>query len=237
MENLELQTQVINLGKLFVKELGLEPGVDTFSRWMAHYIAEKITKAENSSGEKKEIAEKECFDAILKLWTHRWSLPSRRRPLEDFAPLLNLLQKINPDRDERYFYPEIPVDDRTELDTLDNETTSNLNWIVVAEEIDKTARIWLEFALQQAATNAKSDAINDWLNNAASLLNSEDTEIIRMLIFDDSSVSLENYNQDELQKKQKAAKIKRRIEQLEKFGILNGILLKGYQAELKDSKH
>ena len=44
-----------------MKELKLEPGVDTFSRWMSHYLAEKISVAEQSEGGEKEAAEKECF--------------------------------------------------------------------------------------------------------------------------------------------------------------------------------
>jgi hypothetical protein len=43
MESSETLDKIINLGKLFVKEFKLELGVDTFSIWMAHYLAEKIT--------------------------------------------------------------------------------------------------------------------------------------------------------------------------------------------------
>jgi hypothetical protein len=42
MENLEQSEKIIDLGKMLVKELGLEPGGDTLARWMAHYLAEKI---------------------------------------------------------------------------------------------------------------------------------------------------------------------------------------------------
>jgi hypothetical protein len=60
MENLEPQEKVINLGKLFVQELKLEPGVDTFSRWMAHYLAEKIIccgtlRREREKGGRKRV--------------------------------------------------------------------------------------------------------------------------------------------------------------------------------------
>ena len=37
---------VLDLGRALVEELGLDPGVDTLSRWMAHYIAELIEDAE-----------------------------------------------------------------------------------------------------------------------------------------------------------------------------------------------
>ncbi len=67
----EMKEQVISLGKALVKELELEPGVDTLARWMAHYIAEQIAIAENATDDKKVEAESRCFETILKLWQHR----------------------------------------------------------------------------------------------------------------------------------------------------------------------
>lgn len=59
MENSELQEQIINLGKLLVQELKLDPGSDTFSKWMAHYIAEKMKTAEQAMYDQdKKEAEK-----------------------------------------------------------------------------------------------------------------------------------------------------------------------------------
>ena len=68
MEHLEQQKKAINLGKLLVNELGLESSNDTLSRWMAHYISEKMLLAEKlPEGEEKNKAEKDCFETILKL--------------------------------------------------------------------------------------------------------------------------------------------------------------------------
>lgn len=53
MEDSEIQKRTMNLGKALVKELNLDPGVDTTARWMAHYIAEQIERAENSTGAEK----------------------------------------------------------------------------------------------------------------------------------------------------------------------------------------
>lgn len=60
-------TKIIKLGKKIVDELLLSEGVDTLSKWMAHYIAELIEKAKNAEAEEKEKYEKECFETILKL--------------------------------------------------------------------------------------------------------------------------------------------------------------------------
>ena len=89
-ETSEIQERIFNLGKALVEELGLEPGVDTLARWMAHYIAEKITLAKNAHGDEKIKAEQQCFDAILKLWQHRSRLPNgcsllARRPSRPLA--------------------------------------------------------------------------------------------------------------------------------------------------------
>lgn len=105
MENLKRQKQIINLGKLLVKELGIENSVDTLSRWMAHYVADKIVFIENlTDGKEKDNAQKECFEIILRLWKNRWELPAGKRPLEDFEPILKVLEKINPEKEDLFFY-------------------------------------------------------------------------------------------------------------------------------------
>lgn len=73
MENSKTQKEAITLGKSYVKELRLEPGVDTFSRWMAHYIAEKVIVSENELGNDRENAIKDCEQITLMLWNHRRS--------------------------------------------------------------------------------------------------------------------------------------------------------------------
>jgi len=35
MESSEIRKRIINLGKVLVEELNLDPGVDTLARWMA----------------------------------------------------------------------------------------------------------------------------------------------------------------------------------------------------------
>ena len=65
MEKLESQEKVINLGKFLVKQLNLDKSVDTLGRWMAHYLALKISEAENAKGKDKIALEEECFKTIL----------------------------------------------------------------------------------------------------------------------------------------------------------------------------
>lgn len=176
MENLEQRKKIINLGKLFVKELKLEPGVDTFSRWMAHYLAEKITIVERLEGNEREAAEKECYDVILKLWEHRHTLPSGRRPFQSFEPILDALSKLNPDTEEPFFYNALRNQAPAELEMDNLEHKSVEEWMDIAKEIDKTARIWIEYALGQAANNAKNERTKQWVENAINLSDNVDRE-------------------------------------------------------------
>jgi len=233
MESSETLDKIINLGKLFVKELKLEPGVDTFSRWMAHYLAEKITIAEQSQGKEKEIAEKECFDIILKLWQHRNSLPDGRRPFQSFEPIFEILSRLNPDKEETYFYRAMSNQELSELETDNINYKSVKKWTDIALEIDKTARIWIEYALSQAAGIVKNETTKEWIENAVNLSDNSDTSIISILLDRNLSFDVENYDRDDFSKKYEVEKLKKRISQLQKYTRFNEALVKAYEAELE----
>lgn len=229
MENSDLQTKIINLGKLFVKELDLDPGVDTFSKWMAHYIAEKMTAAENATGKEKQIAEKECFDTILKLWEHRWTLSNDNKPFKDFEPILRLLEKINPDYDHDYYH-------RVILNRLNPELENNIpidsNWISVSQEIDRVARIWIEYCIHQAVTEIDADQAVQWIENTKHLPESVDVSIISFLL---KTQEKEN-GKENILNAYEIERIEKRISELEKFNELNKIILNSYKAELVEAK-
>lgn len=232
MENSELQEQIINLGKLFVRELKLDPGVDTFSKWMAHYIAEKMKIAEQamSDVDKKE-AEKECFETILALWKHRWLLPSRKRPLEEFEPILKTLERLNPEQQEPYFYHSLDHE-LSELEKNNPDLKEITDYTNMALQIDKTARVWIEFVLSQAALKARNEKTDSFLNNSINIQDNDDTTIIRIVLDSDPSIGLENYKDDNVQKKYQSEKLKKRIEELERFSKLNEVLLEQYRKDL-----
>lgn len=60
-------------------------------RWMAHHIAELITRAERGPPEHRAAAAAECREAILALWRHRYCLEVGHRPFEAFVPLAETL--------------------------------------------------------------------------------------------------------------------------------------------------
>ena len=224
MEDLKQQNQIINLGKLLVKELGLEDGVDTLSRWMAHYIADKISFVERlPEGKEKENAQKECFDTILKLWKNRWELPQGKRPLESFEPILNVLNRINPEKEERFYYNpsdwNLKSDNNVGLDEINK-------YLKAIEEIDKVARIWIDFLLQQATSVAKDENTENILDNGSPTPHNYDIDTIQLL-FDNMEDSTTSNIQDKLQK---------RIGELEKFNKLNELILEEYRKELSNIK-
>lgn len=233
MENLEQQEKIINLGKLFVKELKLEPGVDTFSRWMAHYIAERMTAAEQAlSDEDKKEAEKECFETILALWKHRWLLPSQKRPLEEFESILKTLERLNPEEQEPFFYHSLEHE-LSELEKNNPDLKEITDYTNLALQIDKAARIWIEFVLNQAALKAKNQKTESFLENSINIPDNVDSRIVRIILDADPVVGLENYNDDAIHKKYLAEKLKKRIEDLEKFSKLNEVLLEKYKKDLE----
>ena len=215
MEHLKQQDHIINLGNLLVKQLGLEDEVDTLSRWMAHYLAEKITLAEKlPQGEEKNNAQKECFETILKLWENRWELPPGKRPLEDYEPILTVLEKINPEKKEPFYY------NKTRPISGLNENSNEINKYVEAiEQIDKTARIWIDFLLQQATSKATNERTKSILENALESPHNYDMDSIQILID----------NMEDFTKKYQDETFGKRIKELEKFAELNKFILEQYE--------
>lgn len=100
------EEDIIKLGKKLVQELMSETTTNTLGRWMAHYVAELIQKAEycTSEAEKKAI-QHECCDLILKLWRERDYSPNHSKPLSELKPLIALLGAI---KEQDSYFPSLP---------------------------------------------------------------------------------------------------------------------------------
>ncbi|HAO08424.1 MAG TPA: hypothetical protein DCQ50_15900 [Chryseobacterium sp.] len=233
MENSEQQKKIINLGKLFVKELQLDPGVDTLSRWMAHYVAEKISYTESSTGTAQLEAKKECFEVILELWKHRHFLPRERRPLHNFESIIETLAKLDPEIEEPYFYTALRGDETPEFTTdhLDEKSVEKL--LDIAKEIDKTARIWIDYLLKTAADKAMDKNTKEWLENAVELDDKADVEIIMALV-DKGAFQYNEGNNEEFLKNYEIKRLQKRITQLKKYFELNKIILANYENDLNN---
>ena len=213
MDNLEIRTRIINLGKALVKELKLDPGVDTFSRWMAHYVAEQMTLAENATGDEKIAAEKRCFETILKLWQHRSSLPNGHRPLENFDPIFNALNRLDPDNPRPYYFSSSD-NHSSETGDVNNLSDEIQQWVDIARGIDRGSRLLIEFVFHQAALLAVDEKMVNWLTNAVDIPPDEDISIIVHLTHTYEDVEEEASKKEENTQKEK---LQSRIKQLDAF--------------------
>ena len=87
----------MRLGARIVRELELEPGVDTLGRWMAHHLAEVMQEVESAEGSDKEQAQERAVDLILKLWSHRRNLPRGAYPLNDLKVVMSVIRQLRPE--------------------------------------------------------------------------------------------------------------------------------------------
>ena len=225
-----MKERVISLGKALVQELGLELGVDTLSRWMAHYVAEQITIAENATDEEKFKAEQRCVETILKLWRHRSSLPDGRRPFEKFGLIFNTLDRLDPENTRPFYYPSLHdyssgPDDAPEVITDDVQ-----EWIDIALGIDRAARVLIDFAIKQAAHGAADEKTSSWLENAAGLTDSEDVSLVIRLL----SVGGSDKDKEDIERtKQEQEYIRSKIEKLDAFSEFSSSLRTALVDELK----
>lgn len=88
-------TEVLDLGKALSSSL--EP-TDTLGRWIANYIAERMTRLTFLSDDERAQEEVEVAELILKFWTHRRQLPYKQAPLADIDAVESAIWRLSPDR-------------------------------------------------------------------------------------------------------------------------------------------
>lgn len=157
---------------MLITQLELDESRDTISKWMANYIAEKMDLAEHGSGQERKLAQKECSEAIIMLWNHRWNLPKGKRPLERFDKIFDVLNSLRQERmHPLYFQKELDLQD-----VVDNE------WLKITYDIDKGARTAILLALHQATVQENTQASGDFLNYAPRNEKEKDLLIIDELL-------------------------------------------------------
>ena len=152
-----------SLGKKLVEELGVDETNDTLSRWMSHYIAEKIKEITRTKGTRRELAERECFQAILELWDHRSAFPLRSRPFGDFEPLFRTLSTLDGDDATPRYFREI----RSAAST-DDVSPKSEQWLETATRLDDAAGLLIRYCLA-AAAEAAADRAQEWVKLAEAL--------------------------------------------------------------------
>lgn len=246
MEDSKAQDKILNLGKAIVKELKLDTGVDTLAKWIAHYVAEKIELAERLTGNKKSQIEKECFEAILKLWDYRWSIPSNKPFLQDFESLFATLSKLNPSNESPFFLPpqfifemedEIRASKPIEMETESEDTQDKDNnpqpYLNSALRVDKLARSLIAELLNQAVS--RIDLIGErkeLIRNSIDAIDYPECQIIR--IISDNNNYLESQTEDIGETKKRISTLKSKISDFEELISIIKSLTNNYKKELSE---
>lgn len=168
---------VAALGKELVAELEFGDSVDTLGRWMAHYLAELMQKAEVTTGDDRLTAQAQLRDSILALWAHRFELPSGTRPFGEFEPILRALASLDPESESpRYFSPSRAPGSES------NESEGTRQWIELARGLDYASKILIDHCLISAAGSAL-DKSQVWIRlaNEAGIDDSFEFRVIRFI--------------------------------------------------------
>lgn len=90
---------ILALGQVIVRQLELASRGAVLERWLAHHLAEVMAEADQAVGAAKAVAEARAVDLILKLWTHRRSLPEPVDPLGGYRNAIAILDRLVPEAD------------------------------------------------------------------------------------------------------------------------------------------
>lgn len=219
MESSKITNQeVINLGKAIISELGMGIECNTPARWLVHYIAENIHKSENSQGDAKEVAEKNCIDAIFKLWHHRSELPRGIKPFTDFDSAFRGLSKLD-DSSQRPYYNQFS---QFEGDIDESESEESKQWVDVAISIDKAAKTLVSESFELAANAALTEKSKKILRLAPACSGS-DIQIMLDLLYDEEPSKLAD---------EEVKKLKEKINSIEALKSMCDIFIERFNDEL-----
>jgi hypothetical protein len=184
----------------------------------------------------KRNAEKECISLILDLWKHRWHYKPDRQPLRNFNHLFNILENLDPEKEEPFYYRWSNTQSKEDNDNS-FEPSDLKNLSPLALQIDKVARIWINYLLHEAAVKAKNEKIGKIIDCAVKLPASMDAHIIQ-IVFADSieDINKKPVDQEKLDRKSRIKTLNRRVKELQKFRKVNEYLISQFRKELNTLK-
>ena len=213
----------MTLGRKLVEELDLESSVDTLGRWMAHYVAELMDRADNAPPEERVTSRKRCSDAILELWSHRAELPDGKRPFEDLEPIIRAIESLDPENETPRYFPSIrdAIDGRDE----DPQTQSLLELV---RNIDSAARVLIGQVLEDAACSTVDNA-KEWIALAEEAgADYGDVDAVFRLVSDEVDIDA---SPDPSTRKRDL--LKERIDRLETFTEMAKLVVEDLKKRLK----
>lgn len=167
---------VLELGRQLAAVL--EP-TDTLGRWMAHYLAERLTSLDRKTGPERGIAEAEVADLILRLWSLRRHLPGARLPLADVDDVEAAIGRLAPGRGPWAYFGVFDTETEPSLEETETSTT-----LTAALLVDRLAGDLVRALVARAGELAEaSDAA--WVGRAAVVGDPTLRTIRRIRIADD----------------------------------------------------
>lgn len=140
---------MLELGKLLAAEL---EQTDTLGRWIAHYLAERMTSLEKKTGSERDTAEAEVAEVVLRLWSLRRQLPSGRLPLAEVDEVEAAIERLAPGRRPWAYFGAFAAD--TEPSPEETETSTTLKAALL---VDRLAGDLVHGLIGRAATLAEED--------------------------------------------------------------------------------
>lgn len=220
---------VLQLGKKIVSEL-IAPNeqrvISTVERWMAHYIASKITAAESTTDETRSEIESDCYEEILKLWAYRSMLPDGTRPFENFEPIFRTLESLDLESSNFRYNPRIQTIASQDQEN-DGDNESDYTWLQIASSLDETAKILIRYCLTLAVKDAV-DKSKDWIEIAESIFEKAEPEVVTIRFLTNSAEVEEQDAPDQVKK----AKLKLLMRKLERFTSFSQVLQDHFRKQL-----
>ncbi len=186
-------------------QLSIPERADTFSRWVAHYIAEQMAAAERAEGSDKSAAEERCFRSILTLWSHRGTLPNGMRPLEDFEVILDTLARLDPEN-PRPLWRSVSQQQPDEK----GESAETIEMIDFIFSMDHVAREVIDMTLHAAVAKAITPETRLYLSDAIPAKSPGNLAAIRVL--------LKRFDRDDEAKDVAGEGFRRQQKQIEELG-------------------
>lgn len=148
------------LAREIIEEFNSDNQYDILPRWMAFHLANLMNQAEATEGEEKIEIEAKCEALILEIWKYKVCLPGSNNPLARFEKLFRVLESLDPDTKSFIFLRNF--DDPKSYDFKQFPQTVQ-QWIDFIVAVDRTARIWIDYARQQVFEDLADDKTRELL--------------------------------------------------------------------------
>jgi len=186
---------------------------------MAHFIAEKMAAIGSARGKAKKPAQRECFEAILTLWSYQGCFPHDIRPFKDFDPIFRAMAHVDPNKTAPSFFRNENGDNQPP-----NDVEQAIKFIT---NLDAATRIMISFFIRESILHATDESTLEWLNAINGIAMSDEVKIIFELA---PELGDKDTAQDQNQKRKN--ELSEHIDRLEAFENLSREIKSVLKAEL-----